>query len=109
MSDDDADLVAAIRARARRSRPTGTTDNATVPSTHHIPAVDDNTDTELAIAARRMRMNKVRRTTSSPLSAPPYTIAIFRDFKISKIRARQVKRNVETSLACASDFVLESN
>ena len=58
MSDDDADLVAAIQARARRrSRPTGTTDNATVPSTHHIPAVDDNTDTELAIAARRMRMN----------------------------------------------------
>ena len=42
-----------------------------------------------------------------------YTLTIFRDFKISKIRARQEMRTVETSLACAyvleSDYVLESN
>ena len=30
-------------------------------------------------------------------------------YNISKIRARYVKRTVETSLACASDYALESN
>ena len=41
-----------------------------------------------------------------------YTLTIFRDFNISKIRPRRPrlgKRTVETSLACASDYVLESN
>ena len=32
-----------------------------------------------------------------------------RDFNFSKTRAGQLKRTVETSLACASDIVLESN
>ena len=39
----------------------------------------------------------------------PYTLTILRDFKISKIRPRLRARTVETSLACASDYVLESN
>ena len=36
-----------------------------------------------------------------------YTLTIFRDFQISKIRARLPARTVETSLACASDYALE--
>ena len=51
--------------------------------------------------------------TSQPHSQPrdnrTYTLTILRDFKISKIRARHRLGNVETSLACASDYVLESN
>ena len=38
-----------------------------------------------------------------------YTLTILRDFQISKIRARHRLGNVETSLACASDYALESN
>ena len=47
-----------------------------------------------------------------------HTYEVFRDFNISKIRARldplvvritRVSRTVETSLTCASDYALEQN
>ena len=59
----------------------------------------------------RSRLFQCRTHVSHPQSQPrdtcTYTLTISRDFKISKIRTRLPLRTVETSLVCASDYVLE--